>query len=437
MEAQMKKYEIAIIGGGASGLFAAICAAMYLEELGGRKEAESIILLEKNDRVGKKLLITGNGRCNITNSGAGMSSYNGSGAGIAGELMNSCTPEKMLEVFHRIGIDCRREEEGRIYPESGQASSVLELMRMYLSAEKIEQRCGFVVKNIRKQKKEYILEGEKENIYAYQVILATGGLAAPSTGADGSGYGLAAQFGHKRTPTFPALVQMKTEAARVRALKGNKCRAKVSVDADGRIQAEESGEVLFTEYGLSGICIFQLSRLVSEFFRLGTVHGKKAKKVTARLDLFPHLSSAEMRRYLDERKKNLLSFPLESFFYGVLPKQIGQELLKSTVPEPFKRLVKSLETKEIESLAQKAKCWEFPLTGTMSWQQAQVTAGGLDVMEFDNHTLESKKSDGLYACGELLDVDGQCGGFNLQWAWASGYTAGRAAVERMYRKKRG
>lgn len=438
MSLQQKKYGIAVVGGGASGLFAALCAAWERNRMTKKTETSGIVVLEKNDRVGKKLLTTGNGRCNLTNLEAAFASYWGMEKDFAQEVISRCPPQKVMEMFHKLGVDCRVEGEGRVYPASGQASSVLDMLRARLELEGVEQRCGATVTSLQREKGGYLLTDAKgERLYASRVILAAGGRAAPSTGSSGEGYFLAKQLGHGVTPVFPALVQLKTDPRLVKALKGMKCSAAAVLAADGVPIRKTEGEVLFTEYGLSGICIFQLSRAAGEFFATGRLSGLSRRSISVWLDLLPDLPEEKTGEWLQERRNNLRGLAMEMFFCGMLNKKIGQEILKSAVEETFQRRVDSLTNRELQVLADRIRHWEFPVVGTMSWQQAQVTAGGLCTDGFNSATMESKYAPGFYACGEVLDVDGDCGGYNLQWAWSSGFAAGTSAVQSLIEKRGG
>ena len=431
MPEQKKLYDIAIIGGGASGLFAAVCAVREMKKRGRR---DSVILLEKNDRVGKKLLMTGNGRCNLTNLSADRVKYGGRNPVVAQKVIAMCPPAKTLRIFHELGVECFEGAEGRVYPRSEQAASVLDMLRYRLEQEGVEQRCDFRVKELRKNGGRFLLGNGEESVLARRVIFAAGGASAR---ADAESYALCEKLGHGRNPIFPSLVQIKTDPNVVKSMKGMKCSARVTVTADRKTIGSEQGEVLFTEYGLSGICIFQISRAVSEYFTCGTIYGRRSGRPEIVLDLLPEKSGEETLALLQERRENLKGYPMEYFLDGLLNKKIGQEVLKSVVSEPFKRKVGSMTDTEWKALAETIKNWKFLPTGTMSWQQAQVTAGGLKTEEFSMRTLESLKVKGLFACGEVLDVDGICGGFNLQWAWSSGYLAGQSAVASLEEKPEG
>jgi predicted Rossmann fold flavoprotein len=404
----MRQADLAVIGGGASGFAAALAAAA------SDKSKYSILVLEKNPRMGKKLLLTGNGRCNLTNRSAGdLSQYHGDAE--AKEILNRFPPERVMELFQKAGLLCRELDGGRIYPYSLQASSVLNILRRNLDAFGVETLCGFDVKSIRKSNGGFLLSSREEKLFVRRVILAAGGSACPQTGSDGGGFRLAKDLGHTAGPVYPSLVPVKTDPARVRPLRGVRCPAAASFRAGGENVRTTAGEVQFTENALSGICIFELSRC------FGELHAPKDAEIA--LDLFPEYGLKKLTELFHAAADGEpLSAP--QLLEGFLPKALGIELSKYALG----RASGALRAEDFGYLATAAKEFRFPVRGTFSWDRAQVTAGGVPLSEL-TETLESKKCPGLYLCGELLDVDGDCGGFNLHWAWASGLTAGKAAVE--------
>ncbi|MFU0832594.1 MAG: Aminoacetone oxidase family FAD-binding enzyme [Oscillospiraceae bacterium] len=408
----MQTVDVAVVGGGASGLMAALAASRAV-----KAHHLSIAILEKNPRVGKKLLLTGNGRCNLTNRSAGsLSHYHGDRK--AASVLNSFPPEQVLKLFEKLGLLCRELDGGRIYPYSLQASSVLNVLRRNLDTSGVKTLCDFNVQSIRRQNRGFVLSSPNGEIFARRVILASGGLACPRSGSDGSGFALAESFGHSVRPLCPALVQIKTDPARVRPLKGVRCPASAAFRVNGKSIRTSRGEVQFTDNALSGICIFELSRCVGELHTL--------QKAEISLDLFPEYTEKKLTALFCAAAdgRGILSVP--QFLEGFLPKALCIELSKYTFGSASKTM-DTLSADDYERLASSAKAFRFPVLGTLSWDRAQVTAGGVPLSELTD-CLESKKCRGLYLCGELLDVDGDCGGFNLHWAWASGMTAGTAAA---------
>ncbi len=418
--------DIAVAGGGASGLLAAISAAERLKD-------GSLILLEKNDRVGKKLLATGNGRCNLSNRSAGEEGYNQSGQGLAREIIRRFSPEETMRYFSALGIECWEEDEGRRYPLSEQASSVLEMLRARAAVLGVKERCGFCVEEITGKSGGFVLKSGREALTARRVILASGGCAAPHLGGEAAGLGICKKLGIPSTALFPSLVAVKTDPARTKPLKGLKSRAALTLLADGVPIQSERGEVLFTEYGLSGVCVFQLSRAASQWCATGKIATRSVKKAELSVDLLPGFSRLQSDELLRQRRDSLKALPMEAFFTGLFNKRVGQALLKETVQDPFKRQVADLSQQELAALQGRCRAWRFPITGVLGWNQAQVMAGGIPVTEVTEE-LESRKIPGLYLCGELLDVDGRCGGYNLQWAWSSGRRAGLCAAQSLQGK---
>jgi predicted Rossmann fold flavoprotein len=398
---QMKNKTVAVIGGGAAGLIAAIFAS----------EGAKVIVLERGARVGKKILATGNGRCNLSNRYADETHYHGENPKFVRSALGQFTVEDTVEFFMSLGVICTEEEQGKLYPYSGQAGSVLDVLRMEIARRKVEIRCGFEARSIQKKGNGFrIMPYEGEAVTADSVILACGGKASPNLGSNGSGYSLAEALGHSVTTLFPALVQMKTDTEYVKGLKGIKFDGTLTVNDTYK----QSGEILFTEYGISGPPVFQLSRVISQ---------NGGGKVT--LDFMPEYSEEEILLFLKMRKTPQRS--LEEYFTGMLHKRIGQTLLKACGITPLSRMSDSLSEREMKSLAKMIKAWTIQAKGTMSWNNAQVTAGGISTSEVSPSSMESKKAPGVYIVGELLDIDGDCGGYNLQWAWSSGAVAGKHA----------
>ncbi len=396
-----KKIKIAIIGGGASGLFAAIAA---------KSENTSVTIYEKEKRVGRKILATGNGRCNMTNITADIGDYHGSDVAFMSPTISRFWVSETLDLFESMGILWKEEEDGKVYPYSDTASSVLDVLRHRVDELGVDTVCDFNVKNIKKQGNGFVIESADGKSEACdRVIISTGGKAGTQLGSDGSGYRLLKSFGHKITDISPSLVQIKTETETVKKLKGIKVNAKVTLG-----KMSKTGEVLFADYGISGPPVFWLSSYIGE-----------NREIV--LDIMPEYNYREVCDMLSLRCKRLAATPLEDFFIGMLNKRVGQALLKHIGIEPLSRLAGTLTPKEIKSIAAVIKGLRLSLEGTSGWGNAQVTKGGADVSQFDPDTMESRLVNGLYATGEVLDIDGDCGGYNLQWAWSSGYIAGCAA----------
>ncbi|MCL1849066.1 MAG: aminoacetone oxidase family FAD-binding enzyme [Clostridiales bacterium] len=403
-------YDVAVIGGGASGMMAAIGAASRLGPDG------KVAVLEAGQRVGRKLLATGNGRCNFSNTKISAKAYNR--PDFVNIIFRACSPADILDRFEKSGL-MTEEEDGRLYPASGTSSSMVDVLRLLMEEKGVAVHHEFPVMNIRWDGAFY-LASPGGNIRAKTAILACGGKAAPQLGSDGSGFKLAEDLGHNVTDLLPGLTGLKCPNNRQRdlglpALNGLHVDCTASIYQDEKLLARESGEVLFREYGLSGIAIFDLSR-----FSLGN-------KVL--LDLLPNYAVSDLVEELKQRAERLSGRDLEEYFTGAFHRIIGAQLMKAAGMDTASRDCGSLTNAELEKLAGVIKGWGFPIEGPTGWQNAQVTLGGLDLKEFNPLTLESLLIPGIFACGEILDVDGPCGGFNLQWAWSSGLLAGWSAAK--------
>lgn len=400
--------KIAVIGGGASGLMAAIVAA--------RKGAE-VTIYEKMNKVGKKILATGNGRCNYTNMNMSIDRYHGKNIKAAENILNFFNLDKTLNFFENLGINPYIGDLGKVYPSSLQSSSILDVLRYEAQRLKVEEVTDFEVIELRKSKGTFSIIG-KDNAYeADKVILAVGGKASPQLGTNGNGYELAKSFGHKIIEPFPALVQLKLKGKYFKRITGIRFDGVVKGFTDKKDIREDEGEILFTEYGISGPPILQISRKVIEELN-------KGHKVYVSVDMFPNISKVNLYELLNSRFKKIGYKSIEDGLIGFINKKMIPVVLAEAGFEDLNKKCEKLNKKEIYRIIDILKGWIFEVTGHNTWEQAQSTAGGVDMSEVNPKTLESAKIKGLYLSGELLDVDGDCGGFNLQWAWSSGYTAG-------------
>lgn len=407
-------YDIAVIGGGASGLVSAIAAADCTDN------AARICVLDRMDRVGKKLLSTGNGKCNLANTDDRLDFFYGKNRPLIAQVLADFGTAEVLHFFQRLGLLCSADEAGRIYPHCRQASAVLDILRHALSIRQIQEECGFDVVRIEPKKGFFILHSASgAPIQAKKVILAAGGQAMKNLGSNGSGFHLAKNLGHRLTNIYPALVKLKTSDPITKTLNGIKVLADAAAYIDGAQVCATSGEILFTDFGLSGIPIMQLSRFYGE--------KRSRSDMEIQLDLLPDMDISALLALLLARRDANEFETLETFLVGILNKKVGYALLKKSGLAPLSLSSATLTNEQLRALADTIKGLTLPITGDLSWSHAQVTGGGVDSAEFDPMTLESTLIPGFYACGEVLDVFGDCGGYNLHWAWASGYKCGTSA----------
>ena len=399
-------YDILIIGGGASGLMAACALALR-----GRR----VVLLEKQGRVGRKLLSTGNGRCNLTNLNASAGDYHGARQA-ARAALKAWPPKRVMDFFDALGIPCQADGEGRVYPMSRQAASVLDALRLCCDERGVETRVDFPVARLVKTGDGFeAATGDGQRVRARLALVCTGGLAAPKLGACGDGYRLLEGFGPGILPRFPAIAALKTPPEAVRGLKGIRAEGEIGLLADGEVLREETGELLFGEAGVSGIAAMQLARQANEALRRGSC-------CAVRMGFMPGVDACAA---LKTRAQNLPARPMEDFLNGIVPKRLGQALVRAAGVDAATPAGK-LTPAQLDALAAILNGWTLPVTATQGFDQAQVTAGGAALRDFDIRTMQSLKAPGLFAAGEVLDVDGDCGGFNLQWAWSSALIAAEA-----------
>lgn len=397
---------IGIIGGGASGMAAAIAAA--------ENPQVQVILFERQARVGKKLLATGNGRCNLSNRNASPEKYHGENPDFMKTALERFSVEETLTWFSDLGLFTVTEESGKVYPYSDQANSVVDVLRFALMRPNITLRTGFEVRKVRYTDTGFTIQGEAETFACDRLIIACGGLAGTKLGGSMSGYKLLSQFGHKATRLRPSLVQLKTSWNGISSLKGIRANCSISIHKDDTPFAKSSGEIQFTDYGISGPVVFEISRDVC----YGTARWQ------AQIDFLPNYSAEQLFEALSARRNSQLT--AEELLTGILHNRLGRVLTR-TAGLRDQTLICDVGDDTLRLVCSAAKCFELELTEPMGMDSAQVTAGGVLTEDFDPEKMESKRIPGLYACGEVLDIDGDCGGYNLQWAWSSGRLAGVSA----------
>ena len=399
--------DVIIIGGGAAGLTAALSAS---------KQGARVTVLEAAQRIGRKILASGNGRCNLANLG-GMR-YNGDKA-LAQAVMEALPPARVLAFFASLGLMTVEEAGGRVYPACGQAAAVLDVLRLALDRQGVRVICEAPVTKLEKTKAGFRAVTPQGTLEAPAVIAAFGGMAGGKLGHDGGPYQLLTKLGHTLVPPRPALTALVTEKKAVRGLSGLRLPARLTLcDGTKPIEAA-SGEALFTDYGVSGVCAMQLSRTAGELLNAG-------KRPVLYLDFSPMLgltprvydrvqakdpfeNAPLLLACLQERQHTL---PREALLTGLAPRLLAERLKGLALPE----------------LAKSLAAFPAPVIGVRGMENAQVTAGGIRGGEFDPKTLQSRRCPGLFAAGEALDVDGDCGGYNLQFAFASGLIAGKEAA---------
>ena len=394
---------IAIIGGGASGMAAALAAA--------ENENNQVILLERQARVGRKLQATGNGRCNLSNVHAADRGYHGQNPEFVQKAISAFNPADTLNWFQSLGLFTVTEESGKVYPYSDQANSVVDVLRLALMKPNIILKTGYEVTKIQKTGEGFQLTNGEAPIACDKLIVACGGLAGSKLGGSMSGYKLLAKFGHRSTRLRPSLVQIKSAWPELPSLKGVRANCYVEILHNNTTYAQSAGELQLTEHGISGPVIFEISRDVCA----------APGKWTAKLDFLPHTAPAVLEAELQRRRGTNL--PMEELLTGILHNRLGRVLTKAAGIKG-KQYVNQISNQELKDVIAAVKELQIDLTEPLGMDSAQVTAGGVLTDGFDPATMQSNLVPGLYACGEVLDIDGDCGGYNLQWAWSSGRCAG-------------
>ena len=397
---------IGIIGGGASGMAAAITASQNINN--------HVILFERQARVCRKLSATGNGRCNLSNLHASEKGYHGTDNNFAKFALSHYTPEETLEWFCSLGLFTVAEPTGRVYPYSDQANSVVDVLRFAIDKPNIQLRLGFDVSRVRRHDDGFFVENGTESVFCNKLVVACGGLAGTKLGGSMSGYKILRSFGHHVTKLRPALVQLKTSWQSVCSLKGVRANCVARIIHDGEEKIHSTGELQFTEYGLSGPVIFEISRDVCL---------EKGAWICS-LNFLPDCTEERLSVELQRRRTSNLC--ADDLLTGILHNRLGRVLVQA-VGIPLSKPLSQLADWELDEVIRCVKHFDVPITEPLGMENAQVTAGGIYTDEFDPYSMESKLVSGLYACGEVLDVDGDCGGYNLQWAWSSGRLAGACA----------
>lgn len=403
-------HNIIVIGGGASGITASIIA---------KDRGLDVAIMEGTERVGKKILTTGNGRCNISNKNISDNRYHSSNKQFFNHTLNSFSITDTINFFYSLGLPIIELDDGKMYPMSLQASSVLDILRLALDEREIPIYFNSKVKSIKKAKNRFQLTTTDENIfYCDKLILSCGGKSAPNTGSDGSGFTLAQSLGHKIIAPVPGLVQLKLKHNKLKALSGIKFDGIAEAYIDNSPIDKQFGELLFTDYGISGPPILQLSSKISR-----SLYEKK--NVHILLDMCPNTEYDELKNFLENHWGIFSYRSVYDSLIGVINKKLIPIILKESEILDIHKPCIELTWKEKSSLLKLLKSWCFEVYDTNSFSNSQVTCGGVDTNYVNPETLESTIVPNLYFTGEVLDVYGDCGGFNLQWAWSSGYLVGQ------------
>lgn len=405
------KIDVLVVGGGASGLVAAMFAA--------RAGAHTTII-EHKDKIGKKILATGNGKCNYTNLVQTPECYRGTYPEFASAVLKEFNETDTIAFFRELGI-MPKYKNGYVYPYSEQAASVVNVLAMELKRLHVNIIYNEHVAIMKKQKDgNFMVQTKEQTYYAKKVILATGGCASSAHGSDGSGYELAKSFGHHIMKPLPALTQLLSSGKFFKTIAGVRLEAKAALFSNQKEIAMEEGEILFTSYGISGIPIFQLSRYAAMSIE------KKAITVLT-LDFYPEISEFDLQKHMIERFENGSHKTTEEVLTGLINQKLAYVLLQEANLKP-EAPSEHVQKDGIQRITKLLKQFTLTITGCNTFENAQVSAGGVDTSEIDAKTLESKLVKKLYITGELLDIDGTCGGYNLQWAWSTGVIAGRNVV---------
>lgn len=406
--------KVIVVGGGASGLVAAICAA--------RKGSE-VVILERNNALAKKILITGNGKCNYWNEDQNLEHYHSSSMECLQEVFSSGKQNEVVSFFENMGV-VPSIKNGYYYPYSNQAVSIKAVLLNEIASLSISVKTEALVHKIFKKQNQFVVSTDQQDYFCDAVILATGSKATPKTGSDGNGYNLASSLGHSIFPVLPSLTSVYGVETYYKEWSGIRMNARLSLYEDNILKKEESGELQLTDYGLSGICIFNLSGMIAR----GLAQHKNEKILINFIPDLPVMSIDDFVLWLDERNQKLKKRTISQLFDGFIPYKLVYLFLRLAKIDSNASWNSLSEEKKL-SFASFFLTYPFPVAKTSDFEKAQVCSGGVPLQEVNLQTMESKKVKGLYFCGEILDVDGDCGGYNLGFAWMSGMIAGENAGE--------
>ena len=398
----MNVYDLIIIGGGASGIMAALTASRFTEK---------VLIIEKNSRIGKKVLVTGNGRCNYTNTLLRGEDFNN--PDFVEQIFKQFSVKDTIAFFESIGIEPKYEDLGKTYPLSEQSSSFLDVFLYELNLRNISVELNQEIVSINKKEAFFKLVSNNNNVYiSKKVIISTGGKSMPLTGSNGSGLELARKLGHRITEVFPALVKIRIDSPYLKQLTGVKISTQVDLLVDERLVQSENGDILFANYGVSGPTVLELSRKANEYLN-------KNFSVFIRVALIQSIPKSK----IIDRFESFKYREIDQSLIGLVNKRFINVLIKQAEIEKNNTIISEIPKAKLFKLIDLLYDWRLKVVGSLGFDDSQVTAGGVNLCDINEKKLESKLINGLYFCGEVLDVDGRCGGYNLQWAWSSGYVA--------------
>lgn len=407
--------DVIIIGGGPAGI---LCAAAIKENA---KEMVNVTIVERLEKIGKKILATGNGKCNFTNKNLSPRRYNN--PKFVTPTLSKYGYKEIVEYLESIGLLSKEISEGRMYPYTESATTVLEVMRMHLNRLGVNVKTNYEVNKVVEKNGRYLVYNKNQRNYYLEcdyLVFACGGASAPVLGSNGSGYGLLKPFKVKVTDIYPGLVGIKSDITILKVLNGLRFKCNVSVYEKKTKSCVwiEYGEVQFKGDGISGIVVMEASTFMAR--HLGNY--------VINLDLMPEASLDDTVRMLNIRKELFESSEVLNLLTGMLPKMLGQVILKKASID-MNSYIKNLTKANITKIAGLIKAFPLDVKGDYGFERSQVTVGGVSLTEVDNETLEIRKMPNAYVCGEIIDVDGECGGYNMQWALASGYLVGKKISE--------
>jgi len=405
-----KTKNIAIIGAGASGLIAAIVAA---------REGAAVTVYEKNSKIGRKLLATGNGRCNITNRDLTLTHFHGKNPLFAIPALKQFDYHKCYNFFNELGIELIEKENGRLYPMSLQASSVVDMLIYETKRVGVKFKINTDITDIEKINNGFLLKTANHNDLYLKLLIATGSPAMPSLGSCDSGYDFAKSFGHTIIQPLPSLVQLISSAPYLKKVSGVKFNGHIKVLINKQNQCSTYGDILFTNYGVSGSAILDVSRPIST-----ALANKNSVEVI--LDLMPLFSKEKLITLLQKRVKFANNKTIALYLEGLINKKLTTVIIEEANLPANINQANQLGRKDLTKIAYTIKNIKLKIIDTKGFKSCEVAAGGIDTTEIDQNTMQSKLQNGLFFSGEVLDIDRDCGGYNLQWAWASGYVAGKS-----------